>query len=51
MRAGYHGDTFGAMGICDPDNGLHQLFCGVLPQHYFVKSRAKTHVAACERLA
>ncbi|VVM24951.1 Adenosylmethionine-8-amino-7-oxononanoate aminotransferase (EC [uncultured Gammaproteobacteria bacterium] len=38
IRAGYHGDTFGAMGICDPDNGLHQLFCGVLPQHYFVKS-------------
>jgi adenosylmethionine-8-amino-7-oxononanoate aminotransferase len=26
------------MSICDPDNGLHQLFCGVLPQHYFVKS-------------
>ena len=38
IRAGYHGDTFGAMSICDPDNGLHQLFCGVLPQHYFVKS-------------
>ncbi len=38
IRGGYHGDTFGAMSVCDPDHGIHHLFSGVLPQHFFVKS-------------
>ena len=40
VRNGYHGDTFGAMAVCDPENGMHSLFRGVLLEHIFVESPA-----------
>ena len=33
---GYHGDTFGAMSVCDPVNSMHGLYRRFLPEHIFV---------------
>lgn len=35
LSGGYHGDTFGAMSVCDPIGGMHHLFADVLPQQLF----------------
>jgi adenosylmethionine-8-amino-7-oxononanoate aminotransferase len=35
LSGGYHGDTFGAMAVCDPVDGMHHLFAGTLPKNVF----------------
>jgi adenosylmethionine---8-amino-7-oxononanoate aminotransferase len=38
VRHGYHGDTFAAMSVTDPDNSMHSLYKGFLPEHIFAES-------------
>lgn len=38
LRYGYHGDTFAAMSVTDPDNSMHSLYKGFLPEHIFAQS-------------
>jgi adenosylmethionine---8-amino-7-oxononanoate aminotransferase len=37
-RGGYHGDTFAAMSVCDPDGGMHGLWRDVLPRQVFASA-------------
>jgi len=35
LRGGYHGDTAGAMALCDPEQGMHRMYADALPRHVF----------------
>jgi adenosylmethionine-8-amino-7-oxononanoate aminotransferase len=50
FRGGYHGDTIGTMAVCDPEEGMHSLFTGLLPQHHIVDlPRDEPSIAAFDR--
>lgn len=38
LKRGYHGDTFAAMSVCDPENSMHSLWRGYLPEHLFANA-------------
>lgn len=48
-KQGYHGDTLGAMSVCDPVTGMHSLFNDVLPQQYFVSSPVPSFEEECKQ--
>ncbi|BAC24598.1 bioA [Wigglesworthia glossinidia endosymbiont of Glossina brevipalpis] len=38
LRGGYHGDTFGALSVCDPKNSMHNIYQGYLPNQEFTNT-------------
>ena len=51
FRGGYHGDTTGAMALCDPQDGMHALFAGLLPQQIIADlPRGEADLAALDAL-
>ncbi len=42
LKNGYHGDTFGAMGVCDPHSGMHHLFHQSISRHLFAEAPSCT---------
>jgi adenosylmethionine---8-amino-7-oxononanoate aminotransferase len=51
FRGGYHGDTFATMSICDPEEGMHKLFSGVVAEQFVVElPETEERQAALQRL-
>ena len=49
LRGGYHGDTFAAMSVCDPVNGMHHIFDKVMAKQLFApRPKIEFHQNWCD---
>ena len=48
LKKGYHGDTIGAMSVCDPVTGMHSLFTDILAKNYFISSPECAFEESCQ---
>lgn len=46
FRNAYHGDTFAAMSVCDPQEGMHRMFRGVVPEQFVAELPESTEKVA-----
>ena len=49
LRSAYHGDTFAAMSVSDPDTGMHSLFKDIIPHQIFIKQPASRFGESCNK--
>lgn len=49
LKNGYHGDTLGAMSVCDPVTGMHTLFTDLLAKNYFISSPECRFAEPCQQ--
>uniref|UniRef100_UPI004047E562 adenosylmethionine--8-amino-7-oxononanoate transaminase n=1 Tax=Aliarcobacter sp. TaxID=2321116 RepID=UPI004047E562 len=47
LENAYHGDTLGAMSVCDPNNSMHSIYGTYLSEHIFTKSPAMGYSTDC----
>lgn len=49
LRSAYHGDTFAAMSVSDPETGMHRLFNDVLTKQFFVNQPKSRFGEECDK--
>ena len=47
LQNAYHGDTLGAMSVCDPQNSMHNIYGSYLSEHIFTKAPALGFESDC----
>ena len=49
LRSAYHGDTFAAMSVSDPETGMHRLFKDIIPHQIFIQQPVSRFEESCNK--